>query len=45
MARLESAAHLKEALNGLSPEDAWGDKADVERMFLGSSVDLPLSSI
>ena len=34
MARLGSAAELKEALNCLSPEDAWGTKADVEKMFL-----------
>ena len=34
MARLGSAADLKEALNRLSPDDAWGDKADVDKMFL-----------
>lgn len=33
MARITSAAELKEALNRLCPEEAWGDKADVERMF------------
>lgn len=34
MARLRSAAELKEALNELSPEEAWGDRGDVEKMFL-----------
>lgn len=34
MARLGSAAELKQALNCLSPEDAWGNRADVDKMFL-----------
>lgn len=34
MARLGSAAELKEALNCLSLEDAWGNRADVDKMFL-----------
>ena len=33
MARLNSAAAVKNALNSLSPEDAWGDQASVSRMF------------
>ena len=33
MARLTSAAELKEALNRLCPAEAWGDRADVERMY------------
>lgn len=34
MARLGSAAELKEVLNCLSPEDEWGNKTDVDKMFL-----------
>ncbi|KAL3138154.1 hypothetical protein ABBQ38_005382 [Trebouxia sp. C0009 RCD-2024] len=34
MTQLGSAAELKEALNCLSPEDAWGNRADVDEMFL-----------
>lgn len=33
MARLRSAADLKEALNGLAPEEAWGERADVVKLF------------
>ena len=33
MARFNSAAAIKDALNNLSPEDAWGDQASVSRMF------------
>lgn len=33
MARFNSAAAIKNALNRLSPEDAWGDQAFVSRMF------------
>lgn len=33
MARLSSAEELLEALNGLSPQAAWGDIADVGRIF------------
>ena len=33
MARFSSAAAIKNALNRLSPEDAWGDQASVSRMF------------
>ena len=34
MARIGCAEELRGALNGLSPEDSWGDKADVHKMFL-----------
>lgn len=33
MARLDSAAAIRVALNSLSPQDAWGDRASVSRMF------------
>ncbi len=35
MARFASAAALKDALNSLSPEDAWGDQASTSKMFDG----------
>ena len=30
---MKSAAELKEILNNLSPEDEWGNKADVNKMY------------
>lgn len=33
MARMTSAAELKDALNRLCLEEAWGNKGDVERMY------------
>lgn len=33
MARFDSEAVIKDALNSLSPEDAWRDQAFTSRMF------------
>ena len=33
MARFDSAAAIRVALNSLSPQDAWGDRASVSKMF------------
>ncbi len=33
MAEFDSAAAIKDALNSLSPEDAWGDQASTSKMF------------
>jgi len=33
MARFDSEAAIKDALNSLSPQDAWGDQASTSRMF------------
>lgn len=30
---MKSAAELKDTLNKLSPEDHWGNKADVNKMY------------
>ncbi len=30
---MKSAAELREVLNNLSPEDKWGSKADVDKMY------------